>query len=207
MISLGALVSQLFSREKKQKAEEARRALVERFAGQAHKALTEAAERTGLTAGPDYEPSLTGVLGGATVEVGLAETGDEGLMMRFSASSAQKRPLVLTLAPRPRGLLALVKKPKALGIPELDETFSSDASSVEEARAVLGERSVTMLLSLPDRMPLYFDLRDGKATLDVSGVELDPERIVAILAWLAEVVTGKASGPPYRAPANEQEMA
>lgn len=205
MISLGALVSQLFSREKKQKAEEARRALVERFAGQAHKALTEAAERTGLTAGPDYEPSLTGLLGGATVEVGLAETGDEGLMMRFSASAASKRPLVLTLAPRPRGLLALVKKPKALGIPELDETFSSDASSVDEARAVLGERSVTMLLSLPDRMPLYFDLRDGKATLDVSGVELDPERIVAILGWLADVVTKDLSGSPYRAPANEQE--
>lgn len=205
MISLGALVSQLFSREKKQKAEEARRALVERFAGQAHKALARAAERTGLTAGPDYEPSLTGLLGGATVEVGLAETGDEGLMMRFSASTAAKRPLVLTIAPRPRGLLALVKKPKALGIPELDELFSSDASSVDEARAALGERSVAMLLSLPDRMPLYFDLRDGKATLDVSGVEVDPERIVAILAWLAEVVTGEGHDGPYRAPSGGQE--
>ncbi len=205
MISLGALMSQLFSREKKQKAEEARRALVERFAGQAHKALARAAERTGLTAGPDYEPSLSGALLGAVVEVGLAETGDEGLMMRFSASASPKRPLVLTIAPRPRGLAALVKKPRGLGIPELDETFSSDASSVEDARAALGERSVPMLLSLPDRMPLYFDLRDGKATLDVSGVEVDPDRIVAILGWLAELVTGEASGPPYRGPASGQE--
>jgi len=200
VLSLGSLFTQLFSREKKARADAARRLLVERLAGRGQRAFGEVAARTGLavedgTAGP----TLGGELRGVAVSVELAENAEEGLMMRFSAKKDVQGARAVTLGPKPRGLAALFRKPTPTGDPELDEHFAIRASSLDDARHVLDDRAKTTLLSLPDRMPLYFDFRSGDAVLDVSGVELDPDRIVFILEWLVAVVSEAPEGQrPYR---------
>ena len=78
-----------------------------------------------------------------------------------------------------------------------------EMGDVPAARAVLDARARATLLSLPDRMPLYFDHRGDprgvELTLDVSGVELDPDRLVYLLEWLVGVASAQPEGEaPYR---------
>lgn len=200
MLSLGSLFTQLFSREKKARAEAQRRGLVESLAGKGQRAFEAVAGRTGLVAGIGPEgPKLDGEIRGTYVSVELAENPEEGLMMRFSAKKETTGARSVTLGPKPRGLAALFRGAPPLGDPEIDELFAVRASSIEDAKAILDERAKETLLSLPDRMPIYFDYRSGDAVLDVSGVELDPERIVFLLEWLVVVAGETPDGKkPYR---------
>ena len=202
MFSLGSLFTQLFAKEKKARADASRHLLVERIASQGQKAFVDVARRTGLTASAVIGvkgPSLSGELRGVELEVALAENRDEGLMMRFSAVAQAARPMVVNVSPKPTGLFALFRKPTGVGDPEFDEVFTTRASSLSDARVLLDERGRSTLLSLPDRMPMYFDYRDGSVILDVSGVELDPDRITFVLEWLVTVASGRPEGEkPYR---------
>jgi len=202
MLSLGSFITQIFAREKRAQADASRRMLIELLALRGHQAFSEVARRTGLTASPEVGergPSLAGEIRGIEVAVAMAENRGEGFMMRFSAVANGAHPMVVNLSPRPRGLLARFRKPMGIGDAELDEVFSTQATSLDDARLLLDERGRSTLLSLPDRMPIYFDYRNGEVTLDVSGVELDPDRIVFVLEWLVSIANGRPEGTkPYR---------
>ncbi len=200
MFSLGSLLTQLFSREKKARADAARSQLVERLATHGDRAFADVARRTGLAREPG--PSLRGELRGVDLVVSIAEN-DEGLMTRFSARSSAARAVALNVRPKARGLEAALRRargaPEVVGDPEFDAAFELACSDPAAARGVLDERARATLLSLPDRMPLYFDHRDGELTLDVSGVELDPDRLVFLLEWLVAVARGAPeTEAPYR---------
>lgn len=203
MFSLGSILTQIFSREKKAQADASRRMLVERLAMHGERAFAEVARRTKLTCeASDGAPSLKGELRGVTLRVSIAEN-DHGLMTRFTATSAHAHPVALNVRPRPRGLEGWLRRargaPPRTGEAEFDATFELACSDEAGARAVLDERARTTLLSLPDRMPLYLDHRDGELTLDVSGVELDPDRLVSLLEWLVALASGQPDGEaPYR---------
>jgi len=203
VFSLGSLLTQIFSREKKAAADAARSQLVERLASHGERAFAEVARRMGLVCEPG--PSLRGELRGVTLVVSIAENRDEGLMTRFSATSSTARAVALNVRPKARGLEALLRRgaPEAVGDAEFDATFDLACSDAPAARAVLDARARATLLSLPDRMPLYFDHRGDprgvELTLDVSGVELDPDRLVYLLEWLVGVASAQPEGEaPYR---------
>lgn len=206
-MSLGSLFTQLFSRERKVRAAAARRILVENLAQRGEHAFGEVAARTALTSHTGEDgPTLAGELRGVAVTVTLAESADEaqGLMTRFTAKKEVRdgdstHTRAVTLGPKPSALAGLFKKRAPIGDPELDELFAIEASSLDDARMVLDDRAKRTLLSLPDRMPLFLDYRVGDVVLDVSGVELDPERIVFILEWLVAAASDGPDGPkPYR---------
>ncbi len=197
MFSLGSILTNLFAREKRAKADASRSLLVERLASHGQRAFAEVARRTGLAC--EAGPTLKGELRGVTLCVSIAENRDEGLMTRFEARSASARSVVLNLRPRPRGLAALFQRPQGIGDPELDALFSTTTTDLDAARAVLDERARATLLSLPDHMPLYFDHRAGELTLDFSGVEVDPDRLAFLVEWLVSAGSGRAEGDrPYR---------
>lgn len=201
MLSLGSFFTQLFAKERRAQADAARRLLVERLASHGQRAFADVATRTGLVASPvlSDHPSLTGEMRGVEVSVALAENRDEGLMMRFSAVAPAALPIVVNVSPRPSGLFARFRKADGIGEPEFDRAFATRTTSLDEARTLLDERGRSALLSMPDRMPMYFDYRKGEATLDVSGVELDPDRIIFILEWLVSIASRTPEGEkPYR---------
>lgn len=199
MLSLGSLLSQLFSREKKAEAAAARLKLVARLAGHGQRTFDEVARRTGLSVKSlDQGLELDGEIRGVVMRVALAEN-DEGLMMRFSARSRVPRDVVVNVAPKPDGLRAVFGKAGKTGDPEMDALFSTTATDGADPLQIVDERARTTLLSLPDRMPLFFDYRKGDITLDLSGVELDPDRLVFVLEWLVSLASGSPEGEkPYR---------
>jgi hypothetical protein len=201
VFSLGSLLTQLFSREKKARADAARSQLVERLTTHGWRAFAEVARRTGLAC--EAGPSLRGKLRGVELVVSIAENRGEGLMTRFSATSSAAQAVALNVRPKARGLEGVLRRargaPEPVGDAEFDAAFELASADPVGARAVLDERARATLLSLPDRMPLYFDHRGGELTLDVSGVELDPDRLVFLLEWLVAVARGAPEGEaPYR---------
>jgi hypothetical protein len=199
VLSLGSFFTQLFSREKKAEAAAARQMLVARLTGHGKRTFDEVGRRTGLgVTNLDQGPELDGSIRGVHVRVSVAENG-EGLMMRFSARSPAPRDLVVNVAPKPAGLRAVFGKPGKTGDPEMDALFSTTATDGADPLQIVDERARSTLLSMPDRMPLFFDYRNGEVTLDLSGVELDPDRLVFVLEWLVSVASGSPEGEkPYR---------
>jgi hypothetical protein len=200
VFSLGSLLTQIFSREKKARADAARSQLVERLATHGERAFADVARRTGLAC--EAGPSLRGELRGVGLVVSIAENQD-GLMTRFSATSSAAQAVALNVRPKARGIEGVLRRargaPETVGDAEFDATFELACSDPIAAREVLDERARATLLSLPDRMPLYFDHRGGELTLDVSGVELDPDRLVFVLDWLVAIARGAPEGEaPYR---------
>ncbi len=211
MLSLGALFGQIFNKSRRIQADAARQALVDGLVERGAASLARAASLLGLTSIPilaEGGPALVGELRGVSLSVTIAQDREGDLMTRFSATHAQlsgsegasgEPSLVVAVEPRGGALEALFRRGAPTLDAEFDAIFRVRTSDPLAMSAILDERVRRGLLDLGDRMPLFLDFRGGEATLDTSGVELDPDRLVHLIELLLHIVGQRPEGRgPYR---------